>query len=130
MSGQILIDTRRTNSPDAAASETFRLIGISSYEKRYSENYWSGEYLIAHTLGIEVKFYLADEAEFPDFQYTINIAPLERIAADERDPSDDLLHIAAKKLASQGMHVARPLGVLIGSPVVYYDGDEVWIKDA
>lgn len=130
MSGQILIDTRQENSLDLAAANIFDAIGIPHYEKRFSDNYWGGEYLIARILGLEVKFYPADEEDFPDFQYTVNLAPSVSIAPDERDPSGDLLHILAKKLASQGMLIARPLGVLAGSPVIFYDGDKVWAKNA
>ena len=48
------------------------MINTSHHEKRHSENYEGGEYLIARTLGLEVTFYRADEAEsgFPiRFQY-------------------------------------------------------------
>ncbi|MEO6994912.1 MAG: hypothetical protein ABI273_14990 [Lacunisphaera sp.] len=120
MYGNLFIRTQEQVDLRSFATRIFDLLNIGSAEMRESENYASGEYFKAKVLGVIVKVAVADDSEFPDFQFWINFKA-DKVWTEEPLWFEGLADLIAKHLALDGFDVARApsFGSIGGGKVLY-----------
>ena len=120
MHGNLFIRTDKHRELQSFAAAVFDLLKVGSASTRESENYATGEYITAQILGLTMKVAVADESEFPDYQFWINFKA-HKAWAEESASFDGLADVVAKHLALEGYEVARALayGKVGGAKVLY-----------
>jgi hypothetical protein len=104
---------------------------------RDSSNVFNGRYICGDVLGLRVQLEDADDADFLDYEFVLDIYPWGDHALEPFDPEfgvgsvhsfgpidrdclAGLADIVARLLAKNSMEVARPLGFMAGRPSVKY----------
>jgi hypothetical protein len=120
MHGNLFVKTHAQYDLRSFAAAVFGLLNVASPSTRESENYADGEYVIGQVLGVAVKIAVADDSEFPDYQFWINFKP-SKAWVEEPSWFDGLADLVAKQLALDGHDVARALafGKVGGAKVLY-----------
>jgi hypothetical protein len=120
MFGNLLVKKIDGQSLDAFVSELSRQVGCGNFEERQSSNYIDERYFRCSVLGIKVEVALADEAEFDSYDFWICFQP-DGVYLDDKDFFDGLADCVARKLATCGRQVIRPLnfGRVGGGAIIY-----------
>jgi hypothetical protein len=120
MFGNLLLKKKAGQTLDALVRELSEGLSGAHFEERQSSNYLEERYFRASILGVAIEVALADEAEFPEFDFRVCFQP-DGIHVDDKSFFDGLADCAARKLALLGHHVARPLnyGRTEGGAILY-----------
>lgn len=120
MHGNLFIRTPSDIGLRSFAATIFSLLNVTSASTRESENYADGEYVTGQALGLVIKVAIADDYEFPDYQFWLNFKPINAWAA-ESSSLDGLADVVAKRLALEGYEVAQALafGRVGGAKILY-----------
>lgn len=120
MYGNLFIRTDKQRDLRSFAAAIFDTLNVKGGSIRESENYATGEYITAQVLGVAMKVAVADESEFPDYQFWINFKA-HKAWTEEPASFDGLADVIAKHLALEGYEVARALayGKVGGANVLY-----------
>jgi len=105
--GTILLNDPIANNVEEIAKSLFPKLGISTWQRRESQNFPLGHYFSAELLGFSVKLYsLAEDCVgYPDFRFGLSLQPSYRLA-NAQIVADGLAELVAGTLASQKMDVA------------------------
>jgi hypothetical protein len=120
MHGNLFIRTPNNIDLRSFAATVFSLLNVANASTRESENYADGEYVTGQVLGLMVKVAIADDSEFPDYQFWLNFKPINAWG-EESSSFDGLADVVAKRLALEGYEVARALafGRVGGATMLY-----------
>ena len=118
--GNLFVRTDKQYDLRSFAAAVFDSLSAVGDCVRESGNYVTGEYITASALGITMKVAVADDSEFPDYQFWINFTANK---AWPENPSsfDGIADVVAKILALEGYEVARALayGKIGGARILY-----------
>jgi hypothetical protein len=120
MSGNLLIKTVYLQSLDAFVTALPRLIGCANWEERQSSSYVEERYYRCGILGLELTVAIADDAEFPDYEFWFSFQVAGNGARD-KGFLDGLADCTARALVLHGYAVIRPFDMSrTGSGAVAY----------
>jgi hypothetical protein len=124
MIGSLFIKTTGEYALDAFGSKIARLLNLPLFQKRQSDNYLGGEYLLCEVLGITITISLCDQENFQKYQFLLLLEPSVLLITNNRF-CVDLADFVARQLAFDGYFVAREdhLG-RIGSAYTLYRKNE------
>jgi hypothetical protein len=107
MPGQLLIKKRAGELLDEFVAVIDKIIGPMKWEEHESANYIDERYFLASAVAMKVKVAIADDSEFSDYDYWINI-DLSVAGVSERSFLDGVADAVARAVALHGYEVLRP----------------------
>ncbi|MDB6008709.1 MAG: hypothetical protein JWL65_959 [Gammaproteobacteria bacterium] len=105
----LYLRSSKNDGLEATAARLFEILDIRPLVMRRSENYPGGKYMPGRVLGLSVKLAIADDSEFPAYQYWMNFTPLTDPARVDRHGLDGLGELLGKELSTRGFDVALAL---------------------
>jgi hypothetical protein len=115
----LFVRVEHAHDLESFSKKVFALLNVAIKETRHSDNWPGGRYVLAETLGLEIRLTLADDSDFPDYHFWITFEP-QVGWGDDIHSLDGLADAIAKHLAPHGMKIARPLSPNAGAGSVVY----------
>ena len=105
----LYLRSSKNDGLEAVAARLFEILDIRPLIMRQGENYPGGKYMTGRVLGLSVKLAIADDSEFPDYEYWMNFTPTTDRGSVDRHLLDGLGQLLGKELARHGFDVALAL---------------------
>jgi hypothetical protein len=94
---------------ESTSKRLFQILDIKPLMMRESSNYPSGRYMSGKVLGLSVMVAVADDSEFPGYQYWMNFTPKADLGRVDRHILEGLGELLGRELSTHGFDVALAL---------------------
>jgi len=104
MSGQVLVKSKPGESLETFHEYFCAALNVDPGEQRFSDNYAGGTYFRSVCLGVRVQLEVADDSEFPDYEWCVHLSPRLSSAGakDATNATDGIAALVAAELATAG----------------------------